>query len=609
MGEGFSAQVLVGNVLVGDGVQTRNIKFTGHDRAMALFENGDDAELGLDKGIILSTGIATNAKGPNDIEDKTTAFNWPGNQILDKIAGVNTKDAAVLEFEFKPQTEEIEFKYIFSSEEYLEWVDEGFNDVFGFFISGPGIVGEQNVAKIPGSNVEVTIDNVNHKRNSQYFEQNDNKGSNKHKYLQHDGQTVQLKANLELEACEWYTIKLAIADVGDPDKDSWVFIGSKSFKHKTGIGSDTSFCSEGFVRTLDAGHPGRDVLWSNGKRTQQIEVSGYGTYWVEVFTQCGSFKDEINILPAIRPISIGNDTMICGNEVDKVLEVKNRVFDRYKWSNGDTTPTLHVDKPGTYSLTVYRDGCTAKDTIQIDDIPIPEFSLGNDTLLCGEVNMNLKPNVSGDDFTWWDGDKNGVKNIKEPGTYWLRVDQGICHYIDTIVVSNRTGLEVDIGPPYRAFCDSKDIRLTTQLNDTSTYSIHWNTGARVGAITVTESGFYSVRVKDKICDYESYDDAEILFLSEALDYYVPNAFSPNMDDLNETISPSFTLSEVESYTFAIYNRWGEKVFETNTLGEAWDGNWKGKKAAPGVYMWYASVKADCLPDNKRYQKGTLTIMR
>ncbi len=611
IGEGFSAQVLVGNVLVGDGVQTRNIKHTGHNRSMALFENGNAADLGLDKGIILSTGAAINAKGQNDDngKDRGVKFNTPGDATLRKLVNNNTIDASVLEFEFKPQTEEIEFTYIFSSEEYLEFIDHGVNDVFGFFISGPGIVGEQNVAKIPGSNVAVSIDSVNNFRNSAYFIHNNSPSSVSFKNLQHDGQTVVLKANLSLQACKWYKIKLAITDVGDAEYDSWVFIGSKSFKHKTAIGNDTSFCSDGFVQTLDAGHPGRSVLWSNGERTQKIQVKGYGTYWVEVFTQCGSFKDEINILPAIRPISIGNDTMVCGNEVNQTLEVSNRVFDKYVWSNGDTTSSLTVTKPGKYWLEVTRDGCLASDTILIEDIPIPEFSLGNDTLICGEVDINLRANISADDFTWFDGSKVGIKKVTQPGVYWLRADKGVCHFIDTIEVTSRDEFEVDIGPPSLFYCESRDVRLSTQINDTNTFSIRWNTGSEVGAIIVNTSGFYSVLVRDKSCDFEATDGCDVTFVSEALAYFVPNAFSPNGDGLNETISPYFGLSYVEDYTFMIYNRWGQRVFETHQYGQSWDGMWKGKYAAPGVYMWYSSLKTECLPDNKRYQKGTITIMR
>ena len=609
VGEGFSAQVLVGNVLVGDGVQTRNISYTGHNRAIALFENGDDAELGLDKGIIISSGIAAESKGPNNTLDNTKDLGYPGDQTLDKIAGLLTGDAGVLQFDFKPQTEEIEFKYIFSSEEYIKYVDRGFNDVFGFFISGPGITGEQNVAKIPGTNVEVTIDNVNHKKNTQYFKMNDQPGSNSYKYLQHNAQTLVLKANLTLVACEWYTIKLAIADVGDKDIDSWVFIGSKSFKHKTGIGSDTAFCSENFVQTLDAGHPTRQVLWSTGERTQQIKVSGYGKYWVEVFTQCGSFKDEINILPAIKEISIGEDTLICGNEVNRELKVDNRVFDGYKWSTGDTTASLLVQKPGEYWLEVTRSGCTARDTVKINEIPVPVFSLGSDTLICGEIDLDIKPNINADDFTWFDGSKNGVMRVTAPGRYWLRADLGVCHFIDTIAITNRTSLDVDIGPPEISYCEKQDVRLTTQLNDTSSYSIRWNTGEEVGAITVNESGLYDVTVTDKICNFIASDECRVLFLSEALDYYVPNAFSPNMDGLNETFSVQFGLSEVDSFKICIYNLWGEQVYASERLNDRWDGIWKGALVPSGTYVWYAVLKTPCLPDERRYQSGTLTIMR
>ncbi|MCB9262147.1 MAG: choice-of-anchor L domain-containing protein [Flavobacteriales bacterium] len=606
---GFGGQVLVNNILVGDGVKTKNIVYQGHSKSIALFERGDSADLGLDAGIILSSGIATDAKGPNDVPDKSGDMSQPGNITLDNIAKIATKDAAVLEFEFMPQTEEIEFKYIFASEEYPRYVDRGFNDVFGFFISGPGISGEQNVALVPGSNVEVTIDNVNHLRNTEYFILNDSSQKVKQKYLQPNGQTVVLKANLTLIPCNWYKIKLGIADVGDRNLDSWVFVGSKSFKHKTGLGNDTTFCSENFNITLDAGHPDRNVLWyPSGERTQKINVKSYGTYTVEVFTQCGSFKDVKKILPAIKPIDIGNDTTICGNEIAKNLEVKARTFDTYQWSNGDTTPTIFVDKPGTYWLKVGRYGCYEEDTITIDAIAIPEVHLGNDTTFCGDFILPLKSNFNGDDYTWNDGSKLGILRATTPGLYWLRVDKDICHDIDTIVLNQRKPFSIDIGDPYQVYCQKRDIRLSTQLNDSS-YSFSWNTGDSVGAITVNETGRYKVVVTDKVCGYSDFDETEIVFLAENLDYFVPNAFSPNNDGLNESIGPVFPLSKVDEYSFEVYNLWGEKIFESFVYGEKWDGTYKGKQSEPGVYIWMARIKAECLQDPKMYKWGTVTLMR
>jgi gliding motility-associated-like protein len=607
--EGFSANVLVSNVLVADGIATRNVAYSGYDRSIALFENGDKADLGIDKGIILSSGVAVGAKGPNDDVGYTSGLGGPGNTILEKIAGKKTLDASVLTFEFKPQTDRIEFRYIFASDEYKEWVDAGFNDIFGFFISGPGITGEQNVALVPGSNVVVSIDNVNHKRNTAYYVDNNDVTRKTHKYLQSDGLTTVLVADLSLQACEWYTIKLAIADVGDPIKDSWVFIESKSFKHKTAIGADTTYCSGNFVHTLDAGNPGRQVLWSTGERTQKIQVAGYGIYTVEVFTDCGSFKDEINILPAISPIFIGNDTFACGNEIDITLEVKNRVFDKYLWSNGDTSASIQVTNPGIYWLTVERNGCTDTDSIIITDKTVPVFDLGVDTFICGDFKLLLNPGISADSFLWSTSSTASYLQIDEKGKYWLRLEKDGCNFSDTITIDNRGEFSFDLGPPKIELCELREITLDTKLRDTLAYEIRWSTGDTTPFLIVEEGGVFTVTVRDRNCPFEVTDNITIEMLGVAQNFFVPNAFSPNDDGLNESIAPIFGFSDVQDYKFVVFNKWGQKVFETEVPGERWNGKIDGNDADGGVYMWYCNIKTPCLPDPLQYQNGTITVIR
>ena len=233
--------ILVTNVLVGKGITTNNIVFTGYKRSCGFFENGMESKLQMEAGIILSSGIAVGAKGPNNSGSSSTSeVKSSGSALLDLYASQPTYDAATLQFDFIPQTEDIEFNYIFASEEYIEYVDKGVSDIFGFFISGPGITGEQNVALVPGKTLPVSIDNINQKRNTQYFRYN----YLGEKTLQADGYTTILKANLKLEPCKTYTIKLAIADVGDPLLDSYVFIEAGSFQHKTRLGRDTFICAE-----------------------------------------------------------------------------------------------------------------------------------------------------------------------------------------------------------------------------------------------------------------------------------------------------------------------------------------------------------------------------
>ncbi|MBI1307900.1 MAG: T9SS type B sorting domain-containing protein [Bacteroidetes bacterium] len=607
--EGFSASVLVNNVLIGDGVQTRNAKFTGYDRAVGLFENGDKSDLGIDKGIILSSGIAVGAKGPNDDPGFTSGEGGPGHPILEKIAGIQTLDAAELSFEFKPQTSHVEFKYIFASDEYKEWVDAGFNDIFGFFISGPGISGEQNVALLPGNSIEVSIDNVNQKRNTQYFRDNAVLNTTLHKNIQADGLTVVLKASLVLQPCEWYTIKLAITDVGDPIKDSWVFVESKSFKHETLLGNDTSYCDSDFVRTLKSGYEDKQVKWSTGDTSHEIVVKDYGSYWVEVFTACGSFKDEIEIYPTVIDIDLGNDTSVCFGQSELKLGVKDRVFDSYKWSTGDTTDYLNVSTAGVYSLTVGRNGCYVSDSIHVTDGATPYFDLGSDTTICGNVDLVLAPHISGDTFQWSDGTNQSYITAKQSGKYFLTIWRKGCWYSDTISIRNIVEPKFDLGEENILLCEASELTFDTRLRDTINYKFLWSTGDTSPWIQVNTGGQFSVLVTNVECGFSASDQVVVTMLSEGQNFYVPNSFTPNADELNENFKPVFQFTDVTAYHFSIYNKWGQKIFETSDPNEFWDGKFNGEYVKPDVYIWDCQIRSTCLPDPLQYKHGTVSVLR
>ena len=107
------------------------------------FLNGSATNIGLNNGIILSTGKATVAIGPNDTSGKTSPSIYPmtGDADLGAIASASINTKAIIEFDFVPIGQNLSFSFVFGSEEYLEFVNAGFNDVFGFFLSGPGITG------------------------------------------------------------------------------------------------------------------------------------------------------------------------------------------------------------------------------------------------------------------------------------------------------------------------------------------------------------------------------------------------------------------------------------------------------------------------------------
>ena len=245
--DGFTAEELVEDIFVkGVCKNIFNIEAIGSEGSFGYFEQGADV-LGLDKGIILSTGKIDNAEGPNREGGKSSRFGKPSNDPdLQQLAGSDTiMDVTALEFEFTPLDSNVTFRYVFASEEYCEYVDNVFNDVFGFFISGPGIRGDfsdnaENVALIPGSNDFVTINSVNHLRNSDFYIGNELEKdavdcninytpSDLQDKIQFDGFTKVLTAKLNLIPCETYHLKLVVADVGDDSWDSAVFLEAESF--------------------------------------------------------------------------------------------------------------------------------------------------------------------------------------------------------------------------------------------------------------------------------------------------------------------------------------------------------------------------------------------
>lgn len=607
--ERINETLLVRNVLLGEGMEYRNVEYTGYDRALGYFENGINSGLGIDKGIILSSGVASGCKGPNDTESFTSGRGGAGSPLLDKISGVKTLDAAVLEFEFKPQTNRVQFRYVFSSEEYMEWVDRGFNDVFGFFVSGPGISGEKNVALVPGTDSIVSIDNINAKRNSRYYVNNDDPDNLRHTLLQHDGQTVVLVAEIDAVPCEWYKIKLAIADVGDPDKDSWVFLEARSFQDATGLGNDSAYCTGNFKRTLNAGHPGKPVRWSTGETTQQIEVSGYGTYWVEVVTPCGSFKDEIRFFPAINPIDLGPDGALCAGMKGPILGIPNRIFETYLWSNGSVERTLEVPGPGKYWLQVSRFNCFERDTVEFIAKPSPTVDLGKDTFVCGVLDMTLNPYISSGRIEWNDGSTSSSKRIQKPGLYIVTADDGGCKTSDSIVIGNRGDFQLDIGPDLIEYCAMRPTELNTGIGRSGGYVFHWSDGSTSNQLIATTPGIYEVEVRDTVCDFRQVDRVEIRAIAEGGSYWVPNAFSPTNDQLNEGFSPVREFTDVLNYELVICNRWGEKVYESTDPDERWYGIFEGVEAPAGIYFWYLRMETPCLDDGRFFRSGTLQLLR
>ncbi|HPE58132.1 MAG TPA: choice-of-anchor L domain-containing protein [Bacteroidales bacterium] len=216
MSSGVTAQQMVETIL-GQGVTFSNVQYAGAEIASGLFSGGDIAGIGIDDGIILSSGAASNAIGPNDASGTSTSNGLPGDPDLNAL-GYSTYDASVLEFDFIPETNNLSFSFVMGSEEYPEYINS-YPDVFAFFVNGV------NIAFVPGTTIPISIGTINHEQNSEYYISNTPPVFD----IQCDGFTVEFQLFATVTPNVVNHIKMAIADVNDYSLDTWIFLKSSSF--------------------------------------------------------------------------------------------------------------------------------------------------------------------------------------------------------------------------------------------------------------------------------------------------------------------------------------------------------------------------------------------
>jgi subtilisin-like proprotein convertase family protein len=232
---GLTAQQLA-EILAGSNITVTNAVLTGATGSSGSF--GSTGGFPFSSGIILTNGLLTQATGPNNDPNTSSNLGGAGTAEMTALGGANSYDVVTLEFDFIVQSSSVQFQYIFASEEYPEFAppnQPSFNDVFAFYISGPGIVGQENVALIPGTSNPVSIDNVNPVTYPQYYV--DNTGGQQ---IQFDGYTTDLTAvRAGLTPCATYHLRFVLADIQTSNRNSAVFLKENSFVQENVLGAET----------------------------------------------------------------------------------------------------------------------------------------------------------------------------------------------------------------------------------------------------------------------------------------------------------------------------------------------------------------------------------
>lgn len=664
---------LVRNVLLAEGEEVFNVKYNGQDfnsitcNALGFFTTGSiQTNLGMHSGVIMSTGHVWQSGGPNNstsVSSNATICNEYLDPSLSTINNNPAKhDASTLELDFIPKSDTIRFKYVFGSEEYPEFVGGHYNDIFGFFISGPnpsgGEYNNKNIALIPDTNVVISINTINHQTNSEYYINNDGGSS-----IQYDGFTKVLTAKAVVVPCQTYHLKMSICDIGDDNYNSAVFLEAESFS------SNTIYTN--YVNPTDGNEPlhiyegcyGVDIEFKrpNADEGKMIPIeiagtAGNGDYQPInpniVFSETDTMY-TITISPIMDGVEEGSETLILIYQINQcqkdtivvtihdteemrayisytppisedtavvltaVVEngyVNSELDYSYLWNTGDISKTAIVPTVpnGEYWFEV-SDKCKKaySDTVLIGVLREFAFTIG-DTSICKGDSVNISV-LDADYQLWSTGDT--------AATIMVKPDTSECYTITAYKWWNNALWEdkdtvcVEIKGNPTARIEVRPDMVTTANPITTLVDVSIGGATRLWDLNgeyryespVQYTMPYTDSVEIKLISYNDIMCSDTAFetiymISEEL--WIPNSFTPMADNNNLF---DIKARNMHTYNIQIYNRSGEMVYESNDINNSWDGRYKGIMCAKGAYVYVIRYSNASNPSDIKTRKGTVLL--
>jgi len=364
------------------------------------------------------------------------------------------------------------------------------------------------------------------------------------------------------------------------------------------LGNDTSLCA-GETLVLNSTTTNATYQWQDSSSNPTFTVTQQGIYWVNVTVNNCSATDSLNVNYNTAPlVNLGNDTTLCNGETLTLNSTTANAT--YLWQDNSTNPTYTVSQPGTYWVDVTVNNCSAADSLNVSYIPAPLVNLGNDTSLCQGETLMLNTTTTNATYLWQDNSANSTYTVSQPGTYWVNVSVNNCSTTDTLNVSYTSTPLLNLGND-TTLCIGETLTLnSTTLN--ATYE--WQDNSTNPTFTITQPGIYWVNVSVNNCsaaDTLTVDSIDCEIILE-----MPNVFTPNGDGVNESFVP-IEMKGIQQATLQIFNRWGQKLVETNDLVTGWDGKCNTVDCTSGTYFWI--VQYSTITNESKTLKGFLTLIK
>ncbi|MEM6630535.1 MAG: gliding motility-associated C-terminal domain-containing protein [Bacteroidota bacterium] len=336
--------------------------------------------------------------------------------------------------------------------------------------------------------------------------------------------------------------------------------------------------------------------WSSGENSQTILVDSLETYWVEGEIAGCTVRDTIELKEI--PRNWGVDTLLCPNESLEIQLLE--VGGSYLWEDGEIKTSRSLSAGDTLAVQLSTEMCTLEDTIRLGLRDLPQLSLGPDTSICTGDSLLLAPRNQAGNFTWQDGQTTPEYVVFESGSYWVEQKIQGCSQRDTIFI--REAIAADVQLTDTSLCLGDSLVLAIDL---AQLPFQWEDGFTEAIRSVTQSGIYTAYVQGD-CLSAPYS-WEVQFEDCSCKPFLPNAFSPNNDGINDIFFPELSCP-LEFYELTVFNRWGEIIFQSPDLQRGWQGQNGSWQAPETVYFYQIHFKSS-KETEPRMLSGQVLLLR
>lgn len=304
-----------------------------------------------------------------------------------------------------------------------------------------------------------------------------------------------------------------------------------------------------------------------------------------------------------KQVNLGQDTSFC--QGGSILLDPGTGFLQYNWSTGSSNRVLEIKQAGVYQLMALDpNGCKARDTFEVKTVyPSPRVQLARDLPICEGKSVVLSVPSGMQRYQWSDGTVGSSLQVSQLGKYWVEItDINGCKGSDTTSITKLVTKVQDFLPADQAICSYDKLTITPNRRFER---YQWSTNEAQASITVSKPGTYWINVTD-IYGCVSSDSITISYKECVKGFYVPNIFTPNNDGKNDRFKP-LIYGKVVKYEIQVFNRFGERVFQSKDPSTSWDGSVFGQQNPVGTFAWHCVYQLE--GEDIKQAKGTVTIVR